>query len=309
MNSFPSNKIMITTILLVALGFGIKFMTTSNTQFFQLNFDWDKEEPLKTIGSVRLDSVSYNYVKVSHNEFEPSPQHTYKLSLGNKSYYFRYVFLLRDGDAIEFKGVEWITDTPETTKVDYSLKEVFLPLKTGNGPTVVTLGDRFLINNEAKYYRKDLTTMFPVTFKGGYYDVFDFAHEARNLNTSEDILKKINSLPQAEFYILMYGSNEEMDSLQTFKRNTLEIIELLKAKSPTKIIFITLPPSKDKIISERNAKLNSIFIELSKSEKVEWIDSFELFSDNLDKFIRKDGVNITRDGYYELAKETTKRIK
>lgn len=309
MNPFPSNKIMLITILLVSLGFGIKFISSSNQQFFQLNFDWDKEKPVKDLGTAILDTVSYNYVGIRNNNFKPNPQNTYKLSTKTNSYYFRYIYILREDEATQFKGVEWITDIPESTGIEYNIEEVFLPLKDGTGPAVVTIGDRLLVENEAKYYRKDLTNLFPVAFKGEYYDVFDFPHEAIKTNTSTSILAQIKNIPKADYHVLMYGSNENLDSLETFQKNTAEIINDLQSKKPQKIILITLPPSKDVIINERNREINDVFLKLSKANNFELIDTFQLFSENLDKYIRKDGRNITRDGYFELAKETAKRIK
>lgn len=309
MNPFPSNKLMLITILLVILGFGIKFISSSNQQFFQLNFDWDKEKPIKDFGSAILDSVSYNYVKISKNNFRPDPQNTYRLSTKTDSYYFRYIYVLKDSEAIQFKGVEWITDIPESTNTKYKIEEVFLPLKEGTGPTVVTLGDRLLIENEAKYYRKDLTNLFPVAFKGEYYDVFDFPHEAIKTNTSKSILAQIKNIPKVDYYILMYGSNENIDSLETFQNNTKEILEALQIKKPQKIILIALPPSKDSLVNQRNREINNVFQALSKTNDFELIDTYQLFIENLDKYLRKDGVNISRDGYHELAKKTSQRIK
>ena len=309
MKPFPSNKVMLTTILLVAFGFGIKFISSSNQQFFQLNFDWDKEKPIKELGTAILDSVSYNYVEISKNIFQPNPQYTYKLSTKTNSYYFRYVYALEDSANLQFKGVEWITDIPEIINTEYNIEEVFLPLKKGVGPTVVTLGDRLLIQNEAKYYRKDLNKLFPVSFKGQYNDVFDFSHEAVKTNTSSLILSQIKNVPQADYYVLMYGSNENFDSLKTFQRNTEEILKFLESKNPQKIVLITLPPSKDAIINQRNKGINDVLFKLSKTNNVELIDTFQLFSENLEKYLREGGINISRDGYFKLAKETAKRIK
>lgn len=309
MNPFPSNKIMLITILLVTLGFGIKFINSSNQQFFQLNFDWDKEKPIKDLGTAMLDSVSYNYLKISNCDFRPNSQNTYKLSTKTDSYYFRYIYVLLDVETIQFKGVEWITGIPESTNTEYKIEEVFLPLKDGTGPSVVTLGDRLLIEYEAKYYRKDLRNLFPVIYRGEFYDVFDFPHQANKTNTSASILAQIKKIPKAEYYVLMYGTNENLDSLETFQRNTEEILDALIVKKPQKIVLITLPPSKDDLVNQRNSEINDVFIKLSKTNDFELIDTFQLFSENIDKYIRKDGINISRDGYYKLAKETTKRIK
>ncbi|MEZ4881727.1 MAG: SGNH/GDSL hydrolase family protein [Flavobacteriaceae bacterium] len=294
---------------MVTLGFGIKFISSSNQQFFQLNFDWDKEKPIKDLGTAILDTVSYNYVEIRNNNFKPNPQNTYKLSTKTDSYYFRYVYHLFKNATIRFKGVEWITDLPESSGIEYNIEEVFLPLKGGTGPSVVTLGDRLLIENEAKYYRKDLRNLFPVIYKGEYSDVFDFPNEAIKTNTSTSILEQIINIPKADYYVLMYGSNEKLDSLGTFKKNTKEILETLQAKRPQKTILITLPPSNDTIVNQRNKQINNVFLELSKTNEFELIDTFQIFSENIDKYIRKDGINISRDGYYKLAKETAKHIK
>lgn len=309
MSSFPSNKIMFITVFCITIGFGAKFILKSNSQFFQLNFDWDKGKIIKSYGEMILDSVSYNYVKFQKEGFYPKNSETYKISNESGSFYFRYIYTLKNKFTYEFKGVEWITDIPNQVNVNYAIEEVYLPLKTVNGPTIITIGDQLLMENEAKYYRKDIMKMYPANFKGSNFDVFDFQHEALNGNTSSNILNQIKTIEQTDFYILMYGSNESLDSLPAFKTNTKEIFSTLKNKSPKKVIVISLPPSKDELINEENVKKNDVFFEFSKTNDIKLIDTFLLFDGNLEKYLREDGISISRDGYYKLAKETVKFFK
>lgn len=300
---------MFVTVFLVTIGFGIKFITKSNKQFFQLNSDWSKEKTIKSYGEILLDSVSYNYVKFQKESFSPEASTTYKLSNENGTYYFRYIYSINNKGTYEFKGVEWITDIPDQINAVYTIEEVYVPLKVIKGPSLMTIGDQFLIENEAKYFKKDLLNIYPVNFKGSYFDVFNFQHEAIIGNTSSNIIKQVQSIESADFYVLMYGFNDDLDSLPEFKSNTLKILKTLKTKTDKKSIFILLPPSKNEVINKSNIEKNKVLLELSEIENIELINTFLLFKEDLDKYIRDDGITISRDGYYKLAKETAKLLK
>ena len=80
MNFFPSNKILLVSLLLVTAWFGINFAIKAKTQFFQLNYDWDNEIEIASKGVVEVDSVSFNYLRFfSESKINTSPQNTYKL--------------------------------------------------------------------------------------------------------------------------------------------------------------------------------------------------------------------------------------
>ena len=64
MNYFPSNKTIVITFLVLVTWFGIKFVNKANDLFFQLNYNWNKEEIIKDYGEVTLDSVTYNFVSI-----------------------------------------------------------------------------------------------------------------------------------------------------------------------------------------------------------------------------------------------------
>lgn len=304
----PSYKTMIWTILAITLVFAIDFMVSGKKKFFQLYYSWGEEKVLRDLGSVQLDSVSYNYVGLSGTDFTPDPQRTYKLTLDSKSYYFRYVFVESSENHLAFKGVEYVTGVPQIVNKTYQLEEVWLPLKEVEGPSVLTLGDRLLIANEAKYYRKDLGQIaYPIQFIGSKYDVFNFAYEADKAATSSDLLTLAPTLPKADTYIIMYGENEDA-STEQFAKQSEELLDALLEKNPETIIVLGLPPSLDNALDVHHAQFNSVLRKLSIAKGIVFIDTYQVFSENIEKFIREDGISISRDGYYELAKLTSKQL-
>jgi len=299
---------MLSIIIVLTILYGWKFIREAKKDFFQLNYEWKNEEVKNDFGEVFIDSISYNYLKLTGIDYKLDNQKTYKLSLQNKRYYFRYVYNVTNSLTVELSGLEWITDIPKVSKAHYRLEEVSLPLKHASGPTVLSLGDEQLFENEAKYFRRDLLKRYPVNFKGGFRDVFNFSYQANKGNTSADLLNEIQTLANTDFYILFFGLSENMDKLSLFEDNTKKILRNLQNKNPKKIILITLPPSKDKTIDSKHKKLNEIFQSLAKEDGVELIDTYSIFSTNIDKFIRNDN-SISRDGYFELAKLSAKILK
>lgn len=306
MNAFPSNKIMMLTILILTCVYGVKFAVEGKKQFFQLNFDWGKEERIQNLGEVYVDSISYNFISLDSLPEYPNPELTYKLTKNDKIFYFRYVYVIQKKSRFEFHGVEWITDIPHLEKTNYFLETVNLPLKA-RGPSVITIGDEYTFENEGKYLRKDILSHYTTHFKGPQTDVFNLKYAGRKGINSTDILHEISSLEPADFYILFFGKNE-IDLFQ-FEENSSHIIEKLSLKNPKKILWITMPPVQNDSLQVRYRKINRIIDKHKKHPKIEVIVTSELLSDSIKRFIRDDGSSVSRDGYFRIAKLAAKMIK
>lgn len=309
MSHFPSSKTMLITFLGLITWFGLKHIKNANELFFQLNYNWENEKTLNNFGNVTLNSVTYNIVEVNlENKVDVSPSNTYKLTNDNNSYYFRYIYSIIKKNTYKFHGVEWITEIPTKDNLKYTFTEVNLPLNQKDGVSTITVGDDFLLGNEAKYFRKFLAQQSDVNYRGRFNDVFNYPHEAIKGNTSKSILKQIEEIEDVDRYILFFGSEDKSLPFDEIKTNILSIIKKLKTdKNAKEITLILLPPSIIKKIDEYNISYNKLIKEVINPSNVIFIDSYDLFKDDLDKYIREDGFSLTKDAYYKLAQKVSER--
>lgn len=299
---------MVITFLVLIIWFGLKFVSGANNLFFQLNYNWDEEKSLTDFGEVRVDSISYNFVDIySEEKHHFSPSNTYKLN--NKDvYYFRYVYFIERINNYQFHGVEWITEIPNSETTNYKFSEIDLPLNQKDGVSTITIGDSYLIDNEAKYFRKFLAQQDEVYFKGKFNDVLNYPHEAIKINTSRSILKQIDEIENVDNYILFFGSEDKSMPFEEIKKNLEAIIQKLKNdKNAKKITFITLPPSTIKGLDDFNYNYNKVIKEVTEKSSIEIIDSYSLFKNDLQKYIRKDGFSLTKDAYFKLAQKVSEK--
>ena len=311
MTHFPSNKIMFVTLLAITVWFGFKFMKTSKGDFFQLNYNWENKTEIKELGEVTIDSISYNYLSINlEGEITTSPQNTYKLTFGKDTYYFRYEYAILNNHIYEFKGIEWITGIPEISENISTLTEVAISLNQAKGPSIITLGDYRLRIGEAKYFRKQIAQKTSVVFKGRYNDVFNFPHEVIDSNTSTTIISQINEVDNADYYILFFGSNDTLIPSEEIRRNISIIFKkLLIEKKAKKLFIILLPTSTNIEVNDYAMRYNSIISETTTNPKIKIIDTEVLFKKKHKKYMRKDGISITKDGYYKLANEIAKELE
>lgn len=297
---------MVLTILILTCGYAVKFAIRGKRQFFQLNFDWKKEQNIQDLGKVFVDSLSYNYVSLDVATERFNPESTYKLTKDNDIFYFRYVYATQSELGSQFRGVEWVTDVPSRKHTHYFLEEVELPLKT-SGPSIITIGDEFTFENEGKYLRKDILSQYTAHFKGAHTDVFNLKYVGGKKNKAADILQVVSSLEPADFYIVFFGQHET--DLTAFEGNAFQILEALSSKNPKQIFWIMLPPVRDDSLKTHYSQMNTIIEKFTTHPKTDVIVTSELFSDSIPKFIREDGVSISRDGYYRIAKRAAKKMK
>jgi hypothetical protein len=311
MKSFPSNRIMFATLLILVLWFGFKFIASAKEHFFQLNFDWDNVTESKDLGEVSIDSISYNYLGLNlDHEITTSAQNTYRLSAGRSNYYFRYDYAVETTLKLEFKGIEWITGQPELTKQKAHLTEINISLIQTEGPSIITLGDHLLRKNEAKYFRKELRKGTPLVFKGRFKDVFNFPHEAVDSNTSTTIVSQLDEIEKAEYYILFFGTNDTVLSSEEIQNNIATIFKTFLSDTTTKQVFIILlPPSVNSEVNAHAINYNTMILEAVNDRKIKVINTMTLFENKLDNYLRKDGISISKSGYQKLANVIIKNLE
>jgi hypothetical protein len=307
MTNFPTNKTILITFFVIVSWFGFKFINNANDLFFQLNYNWDKEETLKEYGNATVDSINYNYISINTtSKLQPNPKNTYKLYNDNDSYYFRYTYSIIKETNNKFYGVEWITDIPNSEISSYVFEEINLDLNQKGGVSTITIGDNYLLKNEAKYFRKFLAKQENIFFKGKSKDIFNYPHEAIKNNTSKKIIDQLECIDFADNYILFFGSADKAMSFDEIKKN-LEVI-IGKLENAKKIVFITLPPSTIKDIDDFNKNYNKVIKEIAEKSSIKIVDSYTLFKDDVQKYIRKDGISLSKDAYYLLAKKVSENL-
>lgn len=69
---FPSFKILLATILVIAIYSTYNFFSKSQSQYFQLNLDWNNIKEVAEYGEVEIDSFTYNFLKliIQNESFE-----------------------------------------------------------------------------------------------------------------------------------------------------------------------------------------------------------------------------------------------
>lgn len=308
---FPSFKILLATILVIAIYSTYNFFSKSQSQYFQLNLDWNNIKEVAEYGEVEIDSFTYNFLKliIQNESFESNLQNTYMLKNKRKEYYFKFTNANINNQVCEFTGVEWLNGMPGSRLKTGNLYEFDLKLLKQPGKSVVTLGDNQLLYNEAKYFRRAIARENPVNFKGRNKDVFNFAHEAYNFNKISQIYDKIDDVESAEVYILFLGSQDIDTPLQTFDMILTQIInKLLYEKGVEKIILIELPKTKSPERNERYAQFNQLLNSKSNEEQVILIKTQSIFGEDMSMYLMHDGIYPNKIGYEKLAIEVAKHL-
>lgn len=312
MNNYPSKIIMIVSILVVALLSGARQTMKQSANMFQLQFDWDKKEIIYKIKHLKIDSLSYNYLSLSGAEsfYQPNNQNTYSLTYPNgKVYFFRFINSENIENNIEFKAVEWLTGIPDFSDAEVKLEELKVPLLKKNGYSILTLGDEFLIKDEAKYYRKKIASETDVNFLGSQTDVFNFKHDATFNGDWNFIYNEITKIDTAQVYIISAGIDEQVlaQADLKFKLNAI-LNELANRKSTQKIIWVNAPFVKNSSKNELNRSFNQILMNLN-NEKLQILDAYSIFKNEKINYLMSDSVQLNKFGYELLAIKTIELLQ
>ncbi len=293
---------------------GFNFFKKPSDIFFQMSYDWEKVSNIDSIGSVDIDSVSFDFLVLKNNLKNTqniSTNNSYKLTTPKTVYYFRTSDLITSGNSIVFSGVRWINGYPEKDLKTAGLQVIDLPLKQDGKKSVVTIGDSEMIWQSGRDIRKWLHLKNQdLIFVGSKKDVNGFAHEASIYATSEEILKNLDKIPIAENYILFFGAQDKATDKALLKNNVCQILSNLAGRKETqKVIVIALPPSSVEAFEQYNISYNEILAQCTASiDKSILVPLHERLKGESD-YLAEDGVHLNEQGYSVLVKLLDKTLK
>ncbi len=140
------------------------------------------------------------------------------------------------------------------------------------GKSIDTIGDSITsADNVTKSLRCLLRDKgLKYDFVGNYVDKFGFMHDGVPANTTLSILNRINTIPYADAYFLLAGTNDSVISANPYVTviNLVAIAGYLNYINPKGIIFInTLLPTTNTNYM-RNFQINNILIYLNNQKKL-----------------------------------------
>lgn len=312
--SLPSKSAIVFIWIILMVYLGYNFFKKPGDILFQMTYDWENAKNLDSIGSVDIDSVSFDFLVLKDNLLSTqniSTNHTYKLSTPKTAYYFRTSDLILSGGNIVFSGVRWINGNPENHLKTGILEVIDLPLKQNGNKTVVTIGDSEMIWQFARDLRKWLYLKNQdLVFLGTRKDVNGFAHEASVYTTSQEILTNISKIPVAENYVLFFGAQDKETDKAQLKESICKIISGLSGREQTrKLIVISLPPSHIDAFEAYNTAYNEILKEcVNENGKSVLIPLYERLKEEND-YLMEDGVHLNEKGYSILVKLLDKSLE
>ena len=290
MTNFPSSKLMILITLMLLLGFGYKYSKSFKDNFYQLRYDWNNLKELKCSKIIEIEKLNYNSLQLTMDKpIHPNNQNTYSLN-GKEKYYFRHAYSEINGNKISFLGVTWVNQQPESIDDLRYLSEIEISLKKNeNAIRVITIGDKLIHKDEAKYFRKEMFKHRNIAFYGIQKDVFNTCY--LDISNSDSFLFNNKNVD-----IIIVFSSRFSENLYTY------IFSFLK--NPSKKVFVFTPPEETKKLEDKNNGFDSNRFKQFKNAQI--ISVEELF--NGDSIYKKKG-ELTMQAYKKLAEVVSKKIK
>ena len=281
---------MLTSIVILLLFYSINFLWEIDDHLLQTKYDWNHVEQIKRIGKVALDSVSYNFVRLKVPEnYQTDCNNSFLLSdINKKPYYFRAVYSFPSQGYRSFYGVEWLIKKPSNKASQYLFTEVKIPFTQKGVKSVVTIGDAYLSENNAKYFRINIAGKAPVYFKGQKRDVFNYPHWADKNYSIDSIVNVSKKVEYADYYILLFNNGNEgfdLTKLQQIKYNLL-------SKNPKKIFWLLLPGETE--------------IQRKNNQSIEALSDDKTLIINIDRLLNKQDIYL--DKHTVLSKEAYIKI-
>lgn len=310
MHRFPSKSTMFILILILAIISTIRYASKIDTQLIQNFFDWDEEVWMHSYDNLKMDSVSYNYLRVRNfpGKHQPNNQNTFAIvNQKGQKYYFRFIYLNRKNETASFSGIEWLTGVPELSERPISITESHVPLKKTKGKTIVTIGNHLLVKNEAKYFRREISSRSNVNFDGRLKDVFNFKHEAIDGVDWMNKIIDVNSIPLADIYVVFGDFPKDLALDEELRRKLNGFLHQLSTKSNhVEIIWVLLPAVKNELENQKRIELNE-FIKSLDNSRVVLLDAYSLFEDD-NNYLMSDSIQLNKNGYQKLAHEIVELI-
>lgn len=312
--NLPSKSAIVFIWVILMIYLGYNFFKKPNEILFQMNYDWENVTLIDSIGTIDIDSVSFDYFGFKNNLSHTttlSPNHTYKLGTPKTTYYFRTSEVQIEDEKIKFSGVRWINGYPDNLLKNGRFEVINLPLKENGSKTVVTIGDSEIIWQEARDLRKKLHVKNQeLVFLGSKKDINGFSHEASIYATAKKILQNLNNVPQAETYILFFGAQDKETDLALLKTDICAIFnQLAKREKTQKIMVVSLPPSNVPAFEKFNIAYNELLVQcIASSEKSVLIPLYDRLKHE-DDYLTNDGVHMNEKGYSQLVKLLDQALK
>jgi len=305
---FPSGKSLFTAMLALILLYSIQFLWHIGDDFFQTNYNWNKKEIIKKIAAVKIDTFSYNFLRLqTKNNYNPDNRHTYEVIDQANRYYFRYEFSTINQEKISFYGLEWLAGKPDFLSASAKINEVDIPLIQNNKITAITLGDEWICTNDSKYFRRHIAHQIPINFLGTDHDVFNYPFEGKPYFSTDDIISKLKKLPPTDNLIMYFDGNWAKENPDKLVENIKRITEILSQKQFKHIYWITLPNTDNQILNTNNQLINKHLTQ-ANSDKIKIINTTKILQPIATNQLQ-DHWHLNKSGYEKLGEYIANQIK
>lgn len=259
---------------------------------------------VENIGSYGIASFANESIafKPSHGDIHTvfNMDHLHKITRDGEDYYFRYHWYSFENGQTILNNVTWLDNHKPKCCGLYYFSDYQTAKTPVKGQTMVTIGDSISWSNDGRYLRCMLVNQgIDYDFIGEHVDTFGFAHDAEGGDTTQAVLNRIASIPIADSYFILLGTNDiSLTAMQTVN-NLMTIAYTLKAKNPNTVIYIsTLLPRHETHMS-RILQVNSILKANNWGVNIKIIDvgGFVYSQSNWLNFFHSDQLHPNYYGY------------
>ncbi len=167
--------------------------------------------------------------------------------------YFRFGWITYQDATNILSNVNWFYKQPLLSEnfENYTIETVEVPSTQEGSIRICTIGDSQTWWGAASQLRMQMDKLNPdFYFIGSNVDIYDYPHEGEGGNSTESVLKRIEKIPEADFYTLLIGTNDWKNEISRAEENIKDILNFLTKKYPSsKIIYLDPLPTTNK---ERN---------------------------------------------------------
>lgn len=206
-----------------------------------------------TLGAIKFSTFNANYIwldsSMGNKVAAFNTNQDYEVVTGAGSYYFRL-----NGEAYNPTGTNqtyiydlaWAFNMVPPTAGTYVVNAYNSTQAPVYFRYLVTVGDSISWWQYGRFLRclmRDSGLHYD--FSGQFTDVFGFNHDAHGGDSTTDLMARINTIPVADAYFLLIGTNDHTNAATTAD-NIISIAQSLRAKSTCAKVYIsTLLPRND----------------------------------------------------------------
>lgn len=285
------------------------------------HYDFKKLETLHSMGNFKLK------IREKQITFHPShkriqepllyPENfevfnfngVYKIQQKGKPFYFRFGWLVYEGEKNIFKHLQWLDKKPVFSGKyeSYTIQSVQIPFVQYGSISLCTIGDSQTWFSKAQKLRKYINEFDEdIIFVGSNNDVYGYPHDGEGGNDTKKLLKRIHRIPAADYYTLLIGTNDWNKNFDKAYENTLLIVsDLLKRHPNSKVLYLTPLPTTNKPRDIFNLRLSKKLITaFSKMNRVKILDLGKKMRDNHNwetDYLSNDGLHPSDNGVEFMA--------